>query len=116
MDLTKLTEYFAKQNETARPATKETIDEMVARRKEQGVYTEEQLTELLSKVGQKQLFFIERIKGKVEIKKIWSDEMSMLSDHLSDFSFFKMSTTTSGMPEFIHNDLLLELKEKQCTL
>ena len=117
--LDKITEAFAEQLKKAEPTTAEQIDDMIEIRRERYEATpdvfETLKATLKTKVGVKQLFFIQRIQGHVQILKVWEDELESLVDTLHDFSLFQMSSGTSGMPEFMHNDLKKaydEAKEK----
>lgn len=101
MILTDVIQHFRQQIELANPTTQEQIDTMVAARKEAG-RPNEVLAHIASKVGVKQLFFITRIPGKVEILKVWEDELGTLTEILAGFSYY--ATSTSHMPEFIRRE------------
>jgi hypothetical protein len=114
MILTDVIQHFRQQIELANPTTQEQIDTMVERRRNTNdiklgeitallpAYTEEQLQHIASKVGVKQLFFITRTPGKVEILKVWEDELGTLTEILDGFSYY--ATSTNHMPEFIRRE------------
>lgn len=119
LTLDEITTVFAEQIKKATPHTAEQIDAMIESRRERYESTpdvfESIKDHLKTKVGVKQLYYISRGPGNVQVLSCWEDKLDTLIPILEEFTCYQMSAGAQFLPEFIHNELKKardEAKEK----